>query len=171
MCRPVDVLQPLWRGCLCILHGQYGDRFVCKLQPAWLQKVDIQAYRTQAISRTSLFITKLLEYILRRYQYVLVCTQYILVCTDMHQIQTSIYIHIMKYYRCTPQRPQHGSTVEHGDQRRVSNPSLAGQGSERYNNVCTCTYFVHNSIHMSVPGTYHYILVHTSTYWYVLEHA
>ena len=113
MCRPVDVLQPLWRGCtgMCTRHGQYGDRFVSKLKPAWLQtrKVDVQAYTTRAISRTSLFITKLSEYILRRYQYILVCTQDIQVCTN---------IHIMKYYRCTP---HHGSTVEHGNQCRVSN--------------------------------------------------
>ena len=76
---------------------------------AWLQKVDVQGYRTQAISSTSLFIIKLL--------------QYILLCTDMHQIQTSLYIHLMKYHCRTP---QHGSTVEHGNKGRVMNPSLAG---------------------------------------------
>ena len=32
-------------------------------------------------------------------------------------------MHNMEYYRRTP---QHGLTVEHGDQGRVTNPSLAG---------------------------------------------
>ncbi len=32
-------------------------------------------------------------------------------------------MHNMEYYRRTP---QHGSTVEHGNQGRVTNPSLAG---------------------------------------------
>ncbi len=32
-------------------------------------------------------------------------------------------MHNMEYYCCTPQR---GSTVEHGNQGRVMNPSLAG---------------------------------------------
>ena len=34
-----------------------------------------------------------------------------------------MYMHNMEYYRGTP---QHGSTVEHGDKGRVTNPSLAG---------------------------------------------
>ncbi len=34
-----------------------------------------------------------------------------------------MYMHNMEYYRGTP---QHGSTVEHGNKGRVTNPSLAG---------------------------------------------
>ena len=100
---PVHLTWPIW--------GQVRQQTQACLAS------EVQAYTTRAISRTSLFITKRSGYILRRYQYVLVCTQYIQVCTDMHQIQTIIYLHIMKYYRCTP----------HGDQRGVLNPSLAGQ--------------------------------------------
>ncbi len=58
-----------------------GGKFVNKLNPAWLQKVDVQAYRTRAISRISLFITKQSEYILSTYLFVLVCTQYVPVYT------------------------------------------------------------------------------------------
>ena len=65
MCRPVDVLQPLWRGCMCMQHDQYGNRLISKVKPAWLQKVDVQHHITRAISRTSLFSPTLLEYILR----------------------------------------------------------------------------------------------------------
>jgi hypothetical protein len=54
---------------------------VNKLNPAWLQKVDVQAYTTRAIVSISLFITKQAEYIPSTYSLVLVCTQYILIYT------------------------------------------------------------------------------------------
>ena len=34
-----------------------------------------------------------------------------------------MYMHNMEYYHSTP---QHGSTVEHGNKGKVTNPSLAG---------------------------------------------
>ena len=49
-----------------------------KLNPAWLQKVDVQQCITRAIFGMSLFITQPLEYILNTYKYVPICTQYVL---------------------------------------------------------------------------------------------
>ncbi len=46
------------------------------------------------------------------------------VCTNMYWVRTGIYMHIMEYYRYTP---HHATTVEHGGQGRVANPSLTGQ--------------------------------------------
>ncbi len=109
MSSTVNVLKPLWRGCLCIWHGQLGNRMVNKLNPAWLQKVDVQAYMTRAILGISLFFTEQSEYILS--------------CTCSYSVRTNIYMYNMDYYRCTP---KHGTLVEHGDQGRVTNPSLEG---------------------------------------------
>ncbi len=52
-----------------------------KLNPAWLQKVDVQLCMTRTIVRKSLFITKQSEYIPSIYWLVLAYTQYVLIHT------------------------------------------------------------------------------------------
>ncbi len=84
---------------------------VNKLNPAWLQKVDVQAYMTNSWHKPV------------HHRTVRVHTKYILSCTGSYSVCTKIYMHNMDYYRCTP---KHGTSVEHGDQGRVTNPSLSG---------------------------------------------
>ncbi len=84
MRSPVNILEPLWLGSHCIGHGQLGSTMVNKLNPAWLQKVDVQAYTTRAIVLISLFITKQSEYIPSTYLLVLVCTCLYSVCTEYY---------------------------------------------------------------------------------------
>jgi hypothetical protein len=50
---------------------------VNKLNPAWLQRVDVQVYITQAIVLISLFITKQSEYIPSTSSLYFICTQYV----------------------------------------------------------------------------------------------
>ncbi len=60
------------------------------------------------------------------HQTIRVHTKYILACTVFTQY-ILIYTCITWNITVAPTRtPQHGSTVEHGDQGRVTNPSLAG---------------------------------------------
>ncbi len=61
---------------------------VNKLNPAWLQKVDVQAYMTRAILGISLFITEPSEYIPSTYNLVLVRTQYVPIYTCITWIIT-----------------------------------------------------------------------------------
>ena len=90
-----------------------------KLKPAWLQKVDVQAYMTRAIFRKCLLNTESTEYILSTDAYVLGCS-----CMYSYVLSTYEYVHAsMVYYSGTP---EHGLTVEHGNKGRVTNPSLAG---------------------------------------------
>jgi uncharacterized BrkB/YihY/UPF0761 family membrane protein len=65
---------------------------VNKLNPAWLQKVDVQSYITQAIPCISLFITEQSEYKQSTYQLVLICTQYILIYTCITWIITTEFL-------------------------------------------------------------------------------
>ena len=84
---------------------------------------------------------------------------------------TNKYIlHIMKYYCRTP---QHGSTVEHGDQRRVSNPGPVSQarvqrGITMYVHVHTLYILVYTCLYLVHTITSWYRQVHTGMY---LEHA
>ena len=90
-----------------------------KLKPAWLQKVDVQAYMTRAIFRKCLLNTESSEYILSTDAYVLGYS-----CMYWYVLSTYAYVHAsMVYYRGTP---KHELTVEHGNKGRVTNPSLAG---------------------------------------------
>jgi hypothetical protein len=47
--RPVYVLQPRWRGCISVWHGQIGCMILHKLNSAWFEKVEVKACATRTM--------------------------------------------------------------------------------------------------------------------------
>ena len=56
VCRPVNILQPIWIGILSFTEGQGGCRFLYKLDSAGFEKVDIKSHKTLLVSVACLII-------------------------------------------------------------------------------------------------------------------